>query len=167
MDRGQLRKRAEPTIPANGKRLPGFKLDHPRQLAVMHALVRLAHIAAGAGFGSVDVYTPALEALGAKPTEYTPAWFRWDLWKLRAKGLVEEVPHSRRYRLVGNGQAVCVLFLKLFERICAPLTAGLLEPFPGDRQLAEEKRCLPDRLYQRMVADRDERLRAVGLKAAA
>jgi hypothetical protein len=167
IDRGQLRKLAEPTILANGKRIPGLKLDHPRQLAVMHALVRFANIAAGSGFRSVDVYTPALQALGAKPTEYTLASFRYDLSKLRAKGLVEKIPHSRRYRLVGKGYAVCVLFLKLFERIYAPLTAGLLKPFPGDRKLAHDKRCALDRLYQRIVDDLDALLRAVGLKAAA
>src|SRR5215469_6046778 len=46
VDRGQLRKLAEPTITTAGKRIPGLKLDHPRQLALMHALVRFAHIAA-------------------------------------------------------------------------------------------------------------------------
>jgi hypothetical protein len=46
VDRGQLRKLAEPTITATGTRIPGLKLDHPRQLALMHALVRFAHIAA-------------------------------------------------------------------------------------------------------------------------
>lgn len=50
VDRGQLRKLAEPTILPNGKRIPGLKLDHPRQLAVMHALVRFANIAPGPGF---------------------------------------------------------------------------------------------------------------------
>jgi hypothetical protein len=29
-------------------------------------------------------------------------------------------PHSRRYRLVGKGYSICVVFLKLFERINAP-----------------------------------------------
>ena len=43
IDRGQLRKLAEPTITPTGKRIPGLKLDHPRQLALMHALVRFAH----------------------------------------------------------------------------------------------------------------------------
>ena len=42
VDRGQLRKLAEPTVLPNGKRIPGLKLDHPRQLALMHALVRFA-----------------------------------------------------------------------------------------------------------------------------
>ncbi len=46
IDRGQLQKLAEPTTLTNGKRIPGRKLDHPRQLAVMHALVRFANIAA-------------------------------------------------------------------------------------------------------------------------
>jgi hypothetical protein len=40
IDRGELRKLAEPTITPAGKRIPGRKLDHPRQLALMHALVR-------------------------------------------------------------------------------------------------------------------------------
>ena len=45
IDRGQLRKLAEPTILPTGRRIPGLKLNHPRQLAVMHSLVRFANIA--------------------------------------------------------------------------------------------------------------------------
>lgn len=44
VDRGQLRHLAEPTHLPSGKRIPSLKLDHPRQLALMHALVRFAHI---------------------------------------------------------------------------------------------------------------------------
>jgi hypothetical protein len=62
--------------------------------------------------------------------------------------------------------SVYLIFLKLFERIYAPLTAGILKPFRGDRKVAEDKRCALDRLYQRIVDDLDELLRAVGLKAA-
>ena len=58
-------------------------------------------------------------------------------------------------------------FLKWFEKIDAPLTAGLLRPFRGDRVLAEGKRCEPDRLYQRVWDDLGALLRAVGLKLAA
>ena len=38
VDRGQLKALAEPTILPGGKRIPGLKLDHPRQLALMHAV---------------------------------------------------------------------------------------------------------------------------------
>src|SRR5207302_2588295 len=110
VDRGQLQKLAEPTVLANGKRIPGPKLDQPRQLAVMHALVRFAHIAAGEGFRSADIHPVVWKALGAKPSQYTPSSFRYDLSKLRAKGLVEKIAHSRRYRLVGKGYSVCLIF---------------------------------------------------------
>jgi hypothetical protein len=56
---------------------------------------------------------------------------------------------------------------QLFERIYAPLTSGLLQPFPGDRQLSQDKRCQLDRLYQRVTDDLDALLSAVGLKTAA
>ena len=81
--------------------------------------------------------------------------------------MVEKVPRSRRYRLLGKGYSICVVFLKLFEKIYAPLTAGLLAPFRGDRTLAEEKRCQLDRLYQRVCDNLDALLCAVGLKIAA
>jgi hypothetical protein len=167
VDRGQLRKLAEPTILHNGKRIPGLKLDHPRLLAVMHALVRFANIAGGSTFRTIDVYTPALDALGADSSQYSLASFRYDLSKLRAKGLIAKIPHSRRYRLVGKGYSVCLVFLKLFERIYAPLTAGLLKPFAGDHKLARDKRCELDRLYQRIADDLTALLNAVGLKIAA
>ena len=108
---------------------PGLKWDHPRQLAVMHALVRFA--------------------------------------KLKAQGSVHKVPNTRRYRLVGKGYSICVVFLKLFERIYAPLTCGLLAPFSPDKRLATEKRSQLDRLYACVTHDLDELLRAVGLNVAA
>jgi hypothetical protein len=40
VDRRQLRNLAQPTLTATGKRIPGLKLDNPRQLALMHTLVR-------------------------------------------------------------------------------------------------------------------------------
>src|SRR2546421_553701 len=118
-------------------------------------------------FRTSDVYAPALEALGANASRYSLASFRYDLSKLRAKGLVEKIPHSRRYRLVGKGYSVCLIFLKLFERIYAPLTAGLLKPFAGDHKLARDKRSELDRLYQCIVDDLKAPLLAVGLKTAA
>lgn len=47
-----------------------------------------------------------------------------------------------------------MLFLKLFERIYAPLTAGLLKPFAGDRTLARTN-VVNLSLYQRLTDDLD------------
>jgi hypothetical protein len=63
------------------------------------------------------------------------SWLRYELSKLRAKGLVEKLPHTRRYRLLPQGYRICLVFLKLFERIYAPLTAGLLQPVSCDAAL--------------------------------
>jgi hypothetical protein len=167
VDRGQLRQLAEPTRLPNGKRIPGLKLDHPRQLAVMHALVRFAHIAAADTFTMRDLHGPTTAALDTTTDQYRLPSLRYDLSKLRAKGLVERVPHARRYRLLPHGYSICLLFLKLFERVYAPLTAGLLKPVTADNRLADEKRHRLDRLYQRIVTDLEALLEAVGLRTAA
>lgn len=167
IDRGQMRKLAEPTVLPCGKRIPGLKLDHPRQLALMHALVRFAHVAAGSTFTTAELYPQVIEALGCTTSEYTPASLRYDLSKLRAKSLVEKLPHSRRYRLMPRGYSVSLVFLKLFERIYAPLAAGLLAPVRGDRKLQQQNRSQIDRLYQRVTDDLEKLMRAVGLKMAA
>ena len=167
VDRGQLRKLAEPTVLSNGKRVPGLKLDHPRQLALMHALLRFAHIAAANTFTSQQIHPYTLEALAMPADKYSLASLRYDMSKLRAKGLVQKVVKSRRYRLTKEGYSICLIFLKLFERIYAPLTAGLLQPVSGDSKLQQQKRSQLDRLYQRVVDDLDQLLKAVGLKTAA
>ena len=58
------------------------------------------------------------------------------------------------------------MFLKLFERIHAPLTAGLLRPFSADTKLHDARRSQLDRLYARVVSSLDKLLQPVGLKAA-
>ena len=166
VDRGQLRKLTQPTVLRCGKRIPGLKLDNARQLALMHALVRFAHIAAGSTFITAEIHPQALAALGVSAKQYSLASLRYDLSKLRAKGLVEKLPRSRRYRLSSQGYSICLLFLKLFERIYCPLTAGLIRPFKPDSKLHPQKRTELDRLYQRVLDDLEKLLCAVGLKAA-
>src|SRR6516164_489938 len=166
VDRAQLRQLTQPTLLPNGKRIPGLKLDHPRQLALMHALLRFAYIAAGSTFKTTELYPHVGAALELTPDQYSLASLRYDLSKLRAKHLVEKVPKSRRYRLLPQGYSICLVFLKLFERIYAPLTAGLLQPVSADSTLQQQKRTQLDRLYQRVLDDLDQLIQALGLKAA-
>jgi len=167
IDRGQLRQLTQPTVTSTGRRIPGLKLDHPRQLALMHALVRFAHIAAGSTFTTAEIYPHVIKALGCAPKEFTFASLRYDLSKLRAKGLIAKLPRSRRYQLLPCGYSICLVFLKLFERIYAPLAAGILSPIKSDVHLQPDKRSQLDRLYQRVVDDLNHLVHAVGLKKAA
>jgi hypothetical protein len=166
VDRGELKKLSQPTLLPSGKRIPGLRLDHPRQLAVMHALVRFSHIAAGRTFSLAELHAPVAEALARSTADYRLPSLRYDLSKLRAKGLVEKLPHSRRYRLLPEGYRLCLLFLKLFERIYAPLTAGLLRPVLTDAHLPPQRLSQLDRLYHRVTEALDRLVHAVGLKAA-
>ena len=163
IDRGQLQHLAQPSCIPSGKRIPGLKLDNPRQLALMHALVRFAHIAAAGTFSTGEIHPHVTAALGGTVQRYTLSSLRYDLSKLRAKGLVEKLPRSRRYRLPAKGYSVCLIFLKLVDRLCAPLTAGLLSPVPGDAALPVQKRSLLDRLYQPLTTALDRLTCAIGL----
>ena len=128
VDRGQLRKLAEPTVLPNGKRIPGLKLDHPRQLALMHALVRFSHIAAQSTFTTAEIYADTLAALRFPPK--ITVWRRFGtIFPSFAPRPGGEGSALAPLSLCPHGYSICLVFLKLFERIYAPLTAGLLSPF--------------------------------------
>ena len=161
--RGHLQRLAKPTLTPSGKRVPGLKLDNPRQLAMMHALVRFAQIPAANTFSTGEIHPYVAAALSDRARQYGLAALRYDLSKLRAKGLVEKLPCSRRYRLPAQGYSVCLIFLKLFDRVYAPLTAGLLAPVPGDIGLPKPKRSRLDQLYQWITDSLDRLLSALGI----
>ncbi len=166
VDREQLHHLTQPTILPNGRRIPGLKLDQPRQLAVMHSLVRFCYLAAEGTFTTRDLYPQTLQALHMTPEQYKLASLRYDLWKLRAKGLVEKIPHSRRYRLLAHGYQICLIFLKLYEKIYAPLTAGILQPFAADQSIPREKITALDQRYTAVIQALDDLVDVIGLKAA-
>src|SRR6266853_180442 len=78
------------------------------------------------------------------------------------------LPSSRTLAAINSSRrySICLIFLKLFERVYAPLTAGLLSPIKADARLESQRRSQLDRLYQRVIDDLDTLVRAVGLKAA-
>src|SRR5436305_9980936 len=150
----------------NGGRILTQKLDPPLQLALTHSLMRFCDLAAKGTFTTRDLYPQTLQALQATPEEYKLGSLRYDLWKLRAKGLVEKIPHSRRYRLLSHGYQICLVFLKLYEKIYAPLTAGILQPFAADQSIPKEKLTALDRRYTAVIEAPDDLVEAVGLNAA-
>jgi hypothetical protein len=95
----------------------------------MHALVRFANIAASNTFTTAELYPYVLAALQISSAQYSLASLRYDLRKLRVTALVEKLPKSRGHRLCPQGYSICPLFLKLFERVYSPLTAGLLQSY--------------------------------------
>lgn len=167
LNRGEMERLSQPTVLDNGKRIPGLKTNHPRQLALMHALVRFSHVAGGGIFTAVELLPHVVETLGYSVEQYKIGSLRYDLSKLRAKSLVEKLPHSRRYRLTPNGYRLCVVYLKLFEKFYAPLAAAILQPFAADANLPIEKISTLDKLYMSVMKALDHLADQVGLRVAA
>jgi len=167
VDRGQLARLRQPTVTATGRRTPGLKLDDPRLLAVMQALTCFVHLARGGRFRTRDLHQRAAEALGMTTTTYRLGQLRYDLAKLRAKGLVLKVPNTQTYRVTPHGIRICILFLKLTRRVYAPLAAGSLQPIAHDHQLPAERRSQLDTLYAGVDRALDLLLGHLGFKVAA
>lgn len=73
-------------------------------------------------------FIPMLWALRkGRPTQYRLASLRYDLRKLRAKGLVEKLPKSRRYRLRPQGYSICLVLMMELERSVDQLLSLLSE----------------------------------------
>lgn len=166
VDRGQLERLRQPTISPSGRRTPGLKLDDPRLLAVLQALTCFALLAGRGRFRTTDLHATVAGSLGKTTGTYTLGQLRYDLGKLRGKGLVERVDGTQSYRLPSEGYRIAVLYLKLFHRIFAPLTAGIMEPVPWDERVPPERRALLDRLYAAVDRDLDRLFESVGLRLA-
>ncbi len=132
----------------------------------MHALVAFSHVLAG-HFTTSEVYPRVLQALGVTADQYKLNSLRYDLSKLRAKALVEKIPRSRRYRLTAEGYRISLIYLKLFHKLYAPLTAGMIHPFAGDRRLPVTRTSTLDQLYLAVGQALDNLIREIGIEEAA
>src|SRR5258708_12789511 len=108
-------------------------------------------MAAGSRSTTAEIRPAGIAALGCAPESYTLASLRYDLSKLRAKGLVAKLPNSRRYQLLPQGYSICLVFLKLFERVYAPLAAGLLSPINADKRLESQNRSQLNPLHPLVI----------------
>ena len=132
----------------------------------MQGLVRFSPIAADGTFSTAEIRPHAAAALGCPMEDYSLGSLRYELSKLRAKGLAQRIPHSRRYRLSREGYQVCLVHLKLADKVYAPLTAGVLERFPGDSDFDPAKMTRLDRAYNAVLKSLDALTAELGLKAA-
>ena len=146
LDRGQLRKLPQPTITAAGKRIPGRKLDNPRQLALMHALVRFSHIAAGNNFTTAKLHSRSRR----RP-------------RLQRRSLHPRFAALRSFKT--SRQGLCRKASPLAPLPAPSQRADLLSPVKADARVQSQHRAQLDRLYQRVIDDLDKLIQAVGLKA--
>jgi hypothetical protein len=165
IDREQLHNLTQPTVLPSGERIPGLKLNHPRQLALMHALVRFAHIAAGNTLPPPNFIPTCWPLYKCQPLNTGLASLRST--QIESQGRGRKTSQIASLSTLPQGYSICLVFLKLFERVYSPLTAGSLQPYRPDSKLQDHKRTQLDRLYQKIVDALDGLLQTLGLKAAA
>jgi hypothetical protein len=149
VDRGQLEQLRQPTISVSGRRTPGLRLDDPRLLALWQALTCFVHLVRNGVFRTRDLL-PEVQRVLNRP-DYRLSQLRYDLGKLRGKGLIQRLPHSNSYQITSAGFRLAVVYLKLYHRLLAPLSAAILAPAPGDNLLLNSRQKKLDRHYLRVT----------------
>jgi hypothetical protein len=123
---GFLEKLGQPTVPAQGQRVPGLRLDSQRLTWILAAVLQFAHIITG--FRNRELRTYLQNRFGLSPDEYTAAQLRYDLLKLRAKGWVSKLDRSTRYVLTPKGMTQGTAILKLKECLNGTVAHPLIDP---------------------------------------
>jgi hypothetical protein len=145
VDRGQLQQLRQPSISPTGRRVPGLHIDDPRLMAVLQAILCFAYLVGKGCFRIKDLIADAKKALG--DPDYTVARLRYDLSKLRGKGMVTRLPRSQCYQISADGYRIGFFYLKLYQKMYAPLTSAILAPVAADNYVLTRRQTKLDQLY--------------------
>jgi DNA-binding transcriptional ArsR family regulator len=125
VDAGQLAALAEPTL-IGQRRIPGLKLHDDRVIRVLETLLHPGGFVRD--WTTRELHTRVVARHHLAADEYRLSQLRYDLSKLRAKGLVERIGKTRRYRLTRLGLKLGVLLVKLRVRLLGPLATLIHQP---------------------------------------
>lgn len=161
VDTGQLAALAKPTL-VGQRRIPGLKLHDDRVIRVLETLLHPGAFAPD--WTTRELHTRVLARHQLADPDYRLSQLRYDLAKLRAKGLVERQGTSRRYRLTPLGLKLGVLLVKLRTRLLGPL-ATLITDF-STRRLPLPHNSV-DAAFRQVDTALDRLSAALGLKQVA
>jgi hypothetical protein len=156
---GFLEKLGQPTVPEQGQRVPGLRLDSQRLTWVLAAVLQFAHIVTG--FRNREVRSYLHNRFGLSPDDYTAAQFRYDLLKLRAKGWLRKLDGSTKYVLTPKGITHGTAISKLKD--C--LNGTLAEPLGTAPEVAAPQSPL-QKEYRKVRSALDHLLKVHGLAVA-
>src|SRR5215216_2244253 len=161
VDTGQLADLAKPTL-VGQRRIPGLKLHDDRVIRLLETLLHPAAFATD--WTTRELHTRILARHRLTANGYRLSQLRSDLAKLRAKGLVQRLGHTRRYRLTPSGAKIGVLFVKLRLRLLGPLAT--LATHPSGQQPVHHHDSV-DTAFQELNVALDHLCAALGLRHAA
>jgi hypothetical protein len=141
-------------------RVGGIDMTKPRMRPVLAAVLACALIPAGFRIG--DLAAQVRQRAGDLAATYGPRQAAYDLKKLRAKGLVDPIPGSRRYRVRPEGVRTIAALVVLREQVIKPILAGTAKPHQGRKP----KSWTPiDEHYHTLRSEMQALFRDLGLAA--
>jgi hypothetical protein len=115
-----------------------------------------------ADWTTADLQQRVLQRHRLEPDDYRLSQLRYDLSKLRAKGLLERIDRTRRYRLTALGLRLGTVLVKLRFRLFGPLaTLACDAPRPRSHHPSPVEAAL-----RRVGAALDNLCAALNLKVA-
>jgi len=117
-----------PVVTEHGTRIPGLRFGDIRVHALLQAL--LIHRLLVHGFTNRDLRTLIAPLLGTRVEDITAGKMTYDLRRLRAHGLIERVPHSRRYTVTDTGLQHALLFTHAHDHLLRTGLAQVSDPSP-------------------------------------
>ncbi len=161
VDTGQLAALAQPSV-VGQRRIPGLKLHDDRLIRLLETVLQPAGFVGD--WTTRELHTRILARHQLADADYRLSQLRYDLSKLRAKGLVERVGTSRRYRLTPLGLKLGVLLVKLRTRLLGPLATLTTNTTPRPPTLQTNS---VDAAFREVDTALDHLSAALGLKRAA
>jgi hypothetical protein len=135
-------------------KIAGIRLDQVRMMRLLEVLLRRGAGALG-GWNTKELRPTILDAFELTARQYSVGALRYDMRKLRAHGLIERLPHTRRYRLTTKGQKVAILMTLLRKRLYGPLAASAFDHKPSSDPLPpspiEKAYRKADRAFQQII----------------
>lgn len=117
-----------PILTSEGTRIPGLRFGDARVHALLQAL--LIHRLLPNGFTNRDLRALIAPLLGKPPEDITAGKMTYDLRRLRAHGLIQRIPRTRRYQVTDIGLHDALLFTHTHDHLLRAGLAELTDPAP-------------------------------------
>jgi hypothetical protein len=115
-------------ITCGATRIPGIKIQDTRMVRLMEVLLHAANQIQG--FSTAMLHERILKTYRLSEGAYSLTQLRYDLRKMKARGLVMRNGHHYTYRLTDKGIRVSLMFVLFHKRVCGPLAHSLFHPKP-------------------------------------
>jgi len=117
-----------PVVTNSATRIPGLRFGDNRVHALLRAL--LIHRLLPHGFTNRELRTLTAPLLDKRFEDITAGQMTYDLRRLRAHGLIERIPRTRRYTVTDTGLQHALLFTHAHDHLLRTGLAQVSDPSP-------------------------------------